>query len=58
MTNFNSTTYQLLKDDKVLMEVTATCVERAQDYFYDEMPESYSVGYTITPKPIKTPQYN
>ena len=37
------------------METTATCVERAQDYFYDEMPESYSSDYQITLKPAATP---
>jgi len=58
MTNINPTTYQLKKGDVVLMEVTATCVERAQDFFYETMPESYNTGYMITPKPIKTPKYN
>jgi len=58
MTNINPTTYQLLKDNKVLMEVTATCVERAQDFFYDEMPESYNPGYMVTPKPIGKSSYN
>jgi len=52
-------TYQLKKDGKVLMEVSASCVERAQDYFYEEMPESYSSDYMITPKPLTvTPSLN
>tara|TARA_R110000772_G_scaffold197323_1_gene308103 strand:- start:304 stop:480 length:177 start_codon:yes stop_codon:yes gene_type:complete len=49
-------TYVLSKEGKVIMEVTATSVERAQDYFYDTMPESYSFGYMVYPKPIETPK--
>ncbi|MDA9016631.1 hypothetical protein N9H63_01470 [bacterium] len=41
------------------MEVSASCVERAQDYFYEEMPESYSSDYMVTPKPLSvTPSLN
>lgn len=56
---YTQSTYQLKKGDKVLMEVSASCVERAQDYFYEEMPESYSSDYMITPKPLTvTPSLN
>jgi len=50
------TTYQLKnkKDDKVLMEVSASSVERAMDYIYESMPEAYSPDYMITPKPLST----
>ena len=44
-----------VKNGTVIMETTATCVERAQDYFYDEIPESYSSDYQITIKPMVTP---
>jgi len=56
---YTQSTYQLKKGDKVLMEVSASCVERAQDYFYEEIPESYSSDYMITPKPLTvTPSLN
>lgn len=55
MSNCNNPTYVLCKNGTVIMETTATCVERAQDYFYDEMPESYSPDYQITLKPAVTP---
>ena len=50
--SYTYSTYQLKKGDKVLMEVSASCVERAQDYFYEEMPEAYSSDYMVTPKPL------
>lgn len=50
--SYSTTTYQLKKGDKVLMEVNASSVERAMDYIYDEMPETYSKEYVVTPKPL------
>jgi len=56
---YTQSTYQLKKGDKVLMEVSASCVEKAQDYFYEEMPEAYSSDYVVTPKPLTvTPSLN
>ena len=55
------TIYQLKQkdNDALLMEVTASSVERAQDYFYEEMPETYSSDYMVTPKPLSvTPSLN
>ena len=55
------TIYQLKQkdNDALLMEVTASSVERAQDYFYEEMPEAYSSDYMVTPKPLSvTPSLN
>jgi hypothetical protein len=47
------TVYQLKQkdNDTLLMEVTASSVERAQDYFYEQIPESYSPNFIVTPKP-------
>ena len=59
--SYISTTYQLKhkKDDKVLMEVSASSVERAMDYIFESMPEAYSPDYMITPKPLSvTPSIN
>ena len=50
--SYSTTTYQLKKGDEVLMEVNASSVERAMDYIYDEMPETYSKEYVVTPKPL------
>ena len=50
--SYSTTTYQLKKGDEVLMEVNASSVERAMDYIYSEMPETYSKGYVVTPKPL------
>ncbi len=57
MSNYLSTTYVLSKNGSVIMETTATCVERAQDIFYEVLPESYSPEYQITVKPITTPSF-
>ena len=48
------TIYQLKQkdNDALLMEVTASSVERAQDYFYDHIPEAYSSDFIVTPKPL------
>ena len=50
--SYSTTTYQLKKGDEVLMEVNASSVERAMDYIYSEMPETYSKEYVVTPKPL------
>jgi hypothetical protein len=50
--SYSTTTYQLKKGDEVLMEVNASSVERAMDYIYYEMPETYSKEYVVTPKPL------
>lgn len=55
MSNCFNPTYVLCKNGTVIMETTATSVERAQDYFYDEFPESYSTDYHIMIKPEATP---
>lgn len=57
MSNCINPTYVLCKNGTVIMETTATCVERAQDYFYNELPESYSSDYQITIKPMSTPSF-
>lgn len=58
MSDITIPTYVLSKNGKPIMEVTASSVERAQDYFYYEMPEAYHIDYSISPKPIKTPDYS
>ena len=56
---YTQTTYQLKKDDEILMEVSASSVERAMDYIYESMPEAYSSEYRVTPKPLSTtPSFN
>lgn len=55
MSDITIPTYVLSKDGKPIMEVTASSVERAQDFFYETMPESYHIDYSIAPKPIKVP---
>lgn len=52
--SYSTTTYLLKKDNEVLMEVSASSVERAMDYFYETMPEAYSSDYMVTPKPLCT----
>lgn len=44
--------YQLKdkRNDDLVMEVTASSVERAQDYFYDRIPEAYSSDFIVTLK--------
>jgi|SaaInl6LU_22_DNA_1037377.scaffolds.fasta_scaffold09310_3 hypothetical protein len=53
----NHTTYQLIKiksdkTEKVVLETSASSVERAMDYFYLQKPKSYrSEKYRIGIKP-------
>ena len=42
MSQVNHRTYQLLKEDEVIMETQAATLDRAIDYFIDEHPEAYS----------------
>jgi hypothetical protein len=42
MTKVNYRTYQLIKEDKVLIETESATFDRAVDYFFDVYPQAYS----------------
>lgn len=52
-------TYQLKKDDKIIMETQSVTVERAVDYFIDIHPDFYDnfKEYNIVIKPKPTPSF-
>lgn len=41
MSQVNYRTYQLLKEDEIIMETQAATFDRAVDYFCDIYPEAY-----------------
>ena len=44
----SQTTYQLTKDEKIVMETQALDAERAIDYFYLDHPEMFTEqGYSV-----------
>jgi len=50
----NYRTYQLIKENEVVMETQAATFDRAIDYFYDIHPQAYSNSdYTF--KVVKMP---
>ena len=54
MTLVNYRTYQLIKENEVVMETQAATFDRAIDYFYDIYPQAYSNSdYTF--KVVKMP---
>lgn len=42
MGQVNYRTYQLVKENEIIMETQAATLDRAVDYFFDEYPEAYS----------------
>lgn len=59
----NQTTYQLIKikndnTEKVVLETSASSIERAMDYFYHQKPKAYySPKYKISIKRSKFPLF-
>lgn len=48
LNKMSNTTYQLTKDEKLVMETQAVDAERAIDYFYLDYPEMFTEqGYSV-----------
>jgi len=54
MNRVNYRTYQLLKEDKLILETEAATFDRAVDYFCDIHPNAYmDNSYTFKVAPLK-----